>query len=49
MAKKVQRKNKKEVMKALEEKKEFLANIKEAGDSGKFEVIASSGKRGSTG
>lgn len=42
MLKKFSEKIKSEVMKALEEKKEFLANIKEAGDSGKFEVIASS-------
>jgi len=42
MLKKFSEKIKSEVMKALEEKREFLANIKEAGDSGKFEVIASS-------
>ena len=42
MLKKFSEKIKSEVMKALAEKKEFLANIKEAGDSGKFEVIASS-------
>ncbi len=42
MLKKFSEKIKSEVMKALEERKEFLANIKEAGDSGKFEVVASS-------
>jgi len=42
MLKKFSEKIKSEVMKALEERKEFLANIKDAGDFGTFEVIASS-------
>lgn len=42
MLKKFSEKIKGEIVKALESRKEFLANIKEAGDSGKFEVVASS-------
>lgn len=42
MLKKFSEKIKGEVMKALEERREFLANIKDAGEAGTFEVIASS-------
>lgn len=41
MLKKFSEKIKGEIIKALEQRKEFLASIKEEGDAGRFEVVAS--------